>query len=204
MESEEQSPYNSGLQLTKEYHRLWTLREWKSITPSARALALVGFYYAGSSDIVKCYFCNIQIGVWQPLDRPLDEHLRWSPTCPLVTGQETLNEPICIDQWRRLLPANTTLTLVNQINPSNPPPIPPRRSTLLRQVSSLSDHPKYVIKKDDTKESHKLCVICYENDYNSVFLACGHVIACIECAEKVNECPFCRTRCTGVMKIYLP
>ncbi|CAN0005135.1 unnamed protein product, partial [Choristocarpus tenellus] len=40
------------------------------------------------------------------------------------------------------------------------------------------------------------CNICFENDHNSVILACGHGGICWECAMHVcaltNECPMCR------------
>ncbi|XP_074654842.1 E3 ubiquitin-protein ligase LRSAM1-like [Tubulanus polymorphus] len=37
------------------------------------------------------------------------------------------------------------------------------------------------------------CVICMENESNVVFLMCGHVCCCAECAEPVKQCPLCRT-----------
>ena len=51
---------------------------------------------------------------------------------------------------------------------------------------------------EDDDES--LCRICIERKFQIVF-DCGHT-ACTICAEKVKECPFCRTPISRVIKIY--
>lgn len=35
-------------------------------------LAKTGFYYLGP-DLVKCYFCSVEVGMWQPNDNPVAE-----------------------------------------------------------------------------------------------------------------------------------
>ena len=37
-----------------------------------------------------------------------------------------------------------------------------------------------------------LCGVCYEKNMDAVFCFCGHVVACEECARKVDTCPVCR------------
>ena len=37
-----------------------------------------------------------------------------------------------------------------------------------------------------------LCGVCYEKNMDAVFCFCGHVVACEECARKVDVCPVCR------------
>lgn len=45
-------------------------------------------------------------------------------------------------------------------------------------------------------ESNANCVICFENDPDSVYLPCGHGGICYECAmdvmKKTGECYLCR------------
>jgi len=51
-------------------------------------------YYTGDRDKVKCFFCQVEIMSWEPEEDPIEEHLRWSPDCPLLNGQHTSNVPI--------------------------------------------------------------------------------------------------------------
>lgn len=98
------SPRNVPTSLNKEKKRLSTFSNWTLVTTDKRLLAQIGFYYIGPTDLVKCYFCNVEIGMWQPEDNPVDEHLRWSPNCPLLHGRETANEPIDAEALKRILP----------------------------------------------------------------------------------------------------
>ena len=36
------------------------------------------------------------------------------------------------------------------------------------------------------------CTICMENKKNVVFLPCGHMCTCAQCAPQVDRCPLCR------------
>ena len=37
------------------------------------------------------------------------------------------------------------------------------------------------------------CVVCMDNPVQTVFLECGHVSCCKECAPKLKRCPICRS-----------
>uniref|UniRef100_A0A336MP37 CSON003745 protein n=1 Tax=Culicoides sonorensis TaxID=179676 RepID=A0A336MP37_CULSO len=80
--------------LNKEKQRILTFSEWNCSSTDKLLLAQIGFYYIGPGDLVKCYFCNLEIGTWQTGDNPVNEHLKWSQNCPLIKGHETNNEPI--------------------------------------------------------------------------------------------------------------
>lgn len=80
--------------LRDEYVRFQTFRaNWPHKHLDPKILAKVGFYYIGPEDFVKCAFCNVEIGIWEPEDSALGEHLRWSPNCPLLKRRETGNFP---------------------------------------------------------------------------------------------------------------
>lgn len=49
----------------------------------------------------------------------------------------------------------------------------------------------------------RLCKICYEKEMNTVFLPCGHLLACDICAPKVRDCSMCRTYIRGTVKTFL-
>lgn len=57
-------------------------------------LARWGFYYFRQPDVARCYFCKIELANWQHDDVVTQEHLRWSPYCPLMKKRPTDNVPI--------------------------------------------------------------------------------------------------------------
>lgn len=54
-----------------------------------------------------------------------------------------------------------------------------------------------------TLKDARLCKICMELEVNTVFLPCGHLIACNICSPKVRNCPLCRTFIRGTVKTFL-
>ncbi|XP_052898330.1 death-associated inhibitor of apoptosis 1 [Anopheles moucheti] len=77
-----------------EENRLRTFARWPVTFVSSSVLARYGFYYVGTDDTVKCYFCRVEIGLWEPQDDVIQEHLRWSPFCPLLKKRPTNNVPL--------------------------------------------------------------------------------------------------------------
>ncbi|XP_053664232.1 death-associated inhibitor of apoptosis 1-like [Anopheles marshallii] len=57
-------------------------------------LARWGFFYVGQPDMVKCYFCKLELANWEPNDEVTHEHRKWSLYCPLMTKRPTNNVPI--------------------------------------------------------------------------------------------------------------
>lgn len=49
-----------------------------------------------------------------------------------------------------------------------------------------------------------LCKICFNSEYATIFLPCGHIIACETCASSpcITKCPACRQSFTHIQKIY--
>jgi hypothetical protein len=37
-----------------------------------------------------------------------------------------------------------------------------------------------------------LCKICMDSPIDCVLLECGHMVTCIKCGKRMNECPICR------------
>lgn len=46
-----------------------------------------------------------------------------------------------------------------------------------------------------------LCAVCLTNHCSAVFAQCGHMCACISCAERMDKCPICRAK-TRVIRVY--
>lgn len=57
---------------------------WTSNVQDTNVLAQAGFYYLGSSDEVRCFYCDGGLRNWLVGDDPWVEHARWFPKCPFV------------------------------------------------------------------------------------------------------------------------
>lgn len=343
--------------LNIEANRLKTFDNWHVTFIDKHQLALLGFYYYGPSDMVKCYFCGVEIGMWEDGDDVLTDHMRWSPSCSLIRRNETNNVPICENVLNSTLPPAPTpdnygamertntvsegsidalseddvhmyqhqlydqggidAVLRGSLSISAPPrptisrPEHPEFAVEAKRLETYEDWPKTMRQKpqqlsdagfyytgkgdrvccfscggglkdweenDDPWEQHgmwygkceylklmkgadfiakmakrrdeickkpsegtssccsqssqgslkeapstsidqhtesseksdeeeekkdsKLCKICYVNEYNTIFLPCGHVIACAKCASSVAKCPACRQPFDNVMRVY--
>jgi hypothetical protein len=54
----------------------------------------------------------------------------------------------------------------------------------------------------NAQETERLCRICWEESADAAFYDCGHVVACLACARRVEACPVCRKRVLAAMKLY--
>ncbi|XP_062128953.1 death-associated inhibitor of apoptosis 1 [Drosophila sulfurigaster albostrigata] len=88
----------------REDERLRTFDNWHVVFLDKKDLALTGMFFTNQEDKVKCYFCEVEIGRWERDDHPVQEHLRWSPNCPLLRRRTTNNVPINADALERILP----------------------------------------------------------------------------------------------------
>ncbi|KAI8387268.1 zinc finger, C3HC4 type-domain-containing protein [Blakeslea trispora] len=71
------------------------------------------------------------------------------------------------------------------------------KSELIKLVVRLVD--QYKAENDQNSisgDESNMCRICFDAQQNCVFLDCGHMVTCMECAKKLietkNECPICR------------
>lgn len=58
--------------------------DWPHDFISTETLAKTVFFYFGTPDCVRYYFCKMVVMAWLRGDSEVGEHLRWSPNCPLL------------------------------------------------------------------------------------------------------------------------
>ena len=63
-------------------------------------------------------------------------------------------------------------------------------------------HGKGTMYYEVADEDLETCRICYENEIDALFYRCGHVVACVDCARQVEDCPVCRTPVGAVVKMW--
>merc|ERR1711953_1402356 len=49
----------------------------------------------------------------------------------------------------------------------------------------------------------RICKICMDQEIGVVFLPCGHLICCVQCAPSLKDCPLCRQPIHGTVKTYM-
>lgn len=48
-----------------------------------------------------------------------------------------------------------------------------------------------------------LCKVCKDDNATTVFLPCGHMCTCVDCAPAMVKCPICQTFVKGTVKAIL-
>ncbi|XP_065347242.1 baculoviral IAP repeat-containing protein 7-B-like isoform X2 [Cloeon dipterum] len=57
------------------------------------------------------------------------------------------------------------------------------------------------VDKSTTNEAH-LCKVCLDEDVGVVFLPCGHLVTCVQCAPNLSLCPVCRKEIKASVRTY--
>ena len=80
-----------------------------------------------------------------------------------------------------------------------------QNQTLQVQNDNLQAHATNLEALAKIAEDSQLCKICMENEISFVFIPCGHLITCENCAlsENLKNCPMCRKQITTRLKTYL-
>ncbi|XP_078171398.1 E3 Ubiquitin ligase family protein isoform X2 [Carex rostrata] len=75
-----------------------------------------------------------------------------------------------------------------------------RQSREAEALNGSSEEVEDIKKKD--RLILDICVICLEQEYNAVFVPCGHMCCCIACSSHLSNCPLCRRRIDQVVKTF--
>jgi len=52
-------------------------------------------------------------------------------------------------------------------------------------------------------KEQRTCKICMDGEVGVVFLPCGHLCCCVNCAPALKDCPVCRTTIQGTVRTFL-
>ncbi|NXC49616.1 BIR7B protein, partial [Penelope pileata] len=52
-------------------------------------------------------------------------------------------------------------------------------------------------------QEEKMCKVCMDRDVSVVFVPCGHLVACEECALNLSLCPICRAVIRGSVRTFM-
>ncbi|XP_064024140.1 baculoviral IAP repeat-containing protein 7 isoform X1 [Pogoniulus pusillus] len=79
--------------MRSEARRLRTFRQWPDTSPiSPRDLAKAGFFFVGPGDDVQCFCCGGVLKDWALGSCPVEEHLKFFPSCKFICGEDVGNQ----------------------------------------------------------------------------------------------------------------
>lgn len=85
--------------------RLKTFIGWSNESQKPEDLATAGFFFTGSNDEVRCYYCDGGLQNWEVDDNTWVEHAKWFPNCGflnLVKGEQFLDGNL-VERFNALL-----------------------------------------------------------------------------------------------------
>lgn len=184
-----------------EAKRIESYEDWpKTMRQKPQQLSDAGFYYTGKGDRVCCFSCGGGLKDWEENDDPWEQHGMWYGKCEylkLVKGADFIHQ---MAQKREEICKRSNDGAASCSSQTSS-----QESLKICETTTCEANiqaPSEKSDEDEEKKDSRLCKICYNNEYNTIFLPCGHVIACAKCASSVTKCPACRQPFESVTRVY--
>ncbi len=198
--------YNSKFALESE--RIKSYDDWPvSMSQKPCQLSDAGFYYSGKGDRVICYSCGGGLKDWEQNDDPWEQHAMWYGKCEYVKLMKNNDFIKKMNQKRDCLLNENKIPLGAEplgqgCSASQLPAESSLRSKRVEIKIEDDFESKFKEIKINDDDDEKKCIVCFENNKNTVFLPCGHVVSCAKCSSSVTKCPACRQLFKTIAKIY--
>lgn len=79
----------------------------------------------------------------------------------------------------------------------------PSQLTTNRNTIPNSEHPVSLEEENRLLKEARLCKICMDGEVGIVFLPCGHLTTCVNCAPNLEDCPVCRSAIKATVRTFL-
>lgn len=73
----------------------------------------------------------------------------------------------------------------------------------IRSFFFISGHDIKLLSSSSDKGNGNICIICMTDPADCVILDCKHMCTCSACSKRLVECPMCRAKVKGIMKVFL-
>ncbi|KAM0732848.1 Apoptosis inhibitor IAP [Formica fusca] len=222
-----------GLTATRPKHpeyasydaRLCTFETWpKAMSQTKEELAAAGFFYTGNGDQTLCYHCGGGLRDWEPEDDPWEQHAKWFDYCSyllMVKGRDyvskfvgrTYAKPDIVKPSANIEQDQTSGKVYDECTASGSSQNSTssedanKESTTFSTESSEVSEEQSIVKASCDKPVDKdarMCKICYSRELRMVFMPCGHLLACAECAKNMKICGVCRKPVKVTVQAYIP
>ncbi|XP_015220479.2 baculoviral IAP repeat-containing protein 7 isoform X2 [Lepisosteus oculatus] len=199
-------------EMEAEDSRLTTFQNWPtgaSVQPEV--LARAGFFYTGHGDNVKCFYCDGGLRNWEPGDDPWQEHAKWFPRCEFLLqarGRDYVNN-IQESYFHIGEPVSGSQSPEARETTSGQEPIHRPRQGMSAGSETAQDHPKEKVGDMSPEEElrqlqeERTCKVCMDKVVSIVFIPCGHLVVCTDCAASLRHCPICRAVIRGSVRAFM-
>lgn len=188
-------------EMVTEEARLLTFQNWPRYAGvHPEDLARAGFFYTGQRDVVRCFYCNGGVRSWSFGDDPWWEHARWYPGCDFLLrtrGRDYVSS--VLESLPNISPPRHSWDLPEWDSSASQDAV--QRGT---GASSSREEMQSVQEKESEEsrlsteeqlrrlQEERMCKVCLDKDVSVVFVPCGHLVTCGECALNLRLCPICR------------
>ncbi|XP_056403569.1 baculoviral IAP repeat-containing protein 7 isoform X4 [Hyla sarda] len=212
VEEEEEAWHAVYPEMMEERERLATYSSWPpyaEVTPDV--LARAGFFYTGHRDNVKCFHCDGGLRNWERGDDPWKEHAKWFPRCEFLIQSMGLAYVRSVQDALFSSPETTPESQRSvDRSPGSPsdflriPEAPAQRANTEPQ---LPKEPGKVPLSTEEQlrrlKEERMCKVCMDKDVSMVFVPCGHLVVCMDCAPNLRHCPICRATIRGSVRAFM-
>ncbi|PVD28235.1 hypothetical protein C0Q70_10822 [Pomacea canaliculata] len=218
-EDREQRPKRPDLAVTTSRISTFSLWPHKDSHPPEE-MAEAGFYYTGHDDLARCFFCKGGLKTWSPELRPWVQHAQWFPKCPFVLqaqGSEyvqavqALKDKVDValntnsDHWTTQN-LNKTISIdddfsrgkgTSQVTPDKTS----AGASNAENVNTREDFTESRLNSQELSSRAGELERLEAEEATILFLPCGHLVACAQCAPALRTCAICRQRVSGTVRI---
>ncbi|NXJ67790.1 BIR7B protein, partial [Rostratula benghalensis] len=161
-------------EMVTEEMRLSTFQNWPQYADvNPEQLARAGFFYTGQDDVVRCFYCDGHVRNWSFRDDPWTEHAKWYPGCEFLLQS----------RGREFISSFGFFLFFFSFGKDE------SRISTEEQLRRLQEE--------------RMCKLCMDGDVSVVFVPCGHLVACVDCALNLRLCPICRAIIQGSVRTYM-
>ncbi|XP_056403571.1 baculoviral IAP repeat-containing protein 7 isoform X5 [Hyla sarda] len=211
VEEEEEAWHAVYPEMMEERERLATYSSWPpyaEVTPDV--LARAGFFYTGHRDNVKCFHCDGGLRNWERGDDPWKEHAKWFPRCEFLIQSMGLAYVRSVQDALFSSPETTPESQRSvDRSPGSPsdflriPEAPAQRANTEPQLPKEPEVPLSTEEQLRRLKEERMCKVCMDKDVSMVFVPCGHLVVCMDCAPNLRHCPICRATIRGSVRAFM-
>uniref|UniRef100_K7E9I1 RING-type E3 ubiquitin transferase n=1 Tax=Ornithorhynchus anatinus TaxID=9258 RepID=K7E9I1_ORNAN len=217
-EEEEEEEEERGLarqptypDMEPEEMRRATFHNWPlNAMAQPEQLARAGFFYSGHRDKVTCYYCDGGLRNWEQGDDPWREHAKWFPRCEFLLqarGRDYVNS-ICDLYFTPMESLGSSGELNEQESTVAQGPVksaPETPAVRMESQPECSEEAGNLSTEEQLQrlQEERTCKVCMDRMVSIVFVPCGHLVVCTECAPNLQHCPICRALIRGSVRTFM-
>ncbi|XP_051659103.1 baculoviral IAP repeat-containing protein 7 isoform X1 [Manacus candei] len=198
-------------EMVTEEMRLSTFENWpQNSDVRPEQLASAGFFYTGRGDVVRCFYCDGGVRSWSFGDDPWREHAKWYPECEFLLHSKGREFVSSVQETfsTTLLAPRRSWEQTEQDSPPSQDPVRREAGTSREEMQSVqqkeSDESQLSTEEQLRRlQEERMCKVCLDRDVSVVFVPCGHLVACRDCALNLRLCPICRAVIQGSVRTFM-